>query len=81
MIDKFYLITGGNLSSVTVIDMLHKAWPELMNFEDGSKVAVLGMGPGMFLEGVCLRCDKVSFVQKLRKETKNDVFISGRSLI
>ena len=81
MIDKFYLITGGNLSSVTVIDMIHKAWPKLMNFKDGSKVAVLAMGPGMFLEGVCLRCDKVSNVQKVKKETENDVFISGHSLI
>jgi len=75
------LITGGNLSSVTVIDMLLKAWPRLMRFEDGSKVAVLGMGPGMFLEGVCLRCDKASNVQELKKRTEKVSIASGRSLL
>jgi len=74
-------MSGGNLSSVTVIDMLLKAWPRLMRFEDGSKVAVLGMGPGMFLEGVCLRCDKASNVQELKKRTEKVSIASGRSLL
>ena len=77
----FYLITGGNLSSVTVIDMLLKSWPKLMQLEDGSKVAILGMGPGMFLEGVCLRCEAGN-VRELKKRTeKESVVISGRSLL
>lgn len=52
-----------------------------MRFEDGSKVAVLGMGPGMFLEGVCLRCDKASNVQELKKRTEKVSIASGRSLL
>ena len=70
MSDKLYMISGGNLSSVTVIDMLHKAWPKMMKLEDASKVAVLGIGPGMFLEGVCLQCDKASNMQRVKKTDK-----------
>ena len=77
----FVLISGGNLSSVTVIDMLLKAWPKLMQLEAGSKVAVLGMGPGMFLEGVCLLCDRASNVQELKKRTQKAPVISSRSLL
>ena len=56
-----------------MIDMLLKAWQKLMQLEDGSKVAVIGIGPGMFLEGVCLRCDRVSNnVQDLKWITEKE---------
>lgn len=61
--------------------MLLKAWPKLMQLEAGSKVAVLGMGPGMFLEGVCLLCDRASNVQELKKRTQKAPVISSRSLL
>ena len=50
--------------------MLLRAWPKLMQFDNGSEVAVLGIGPGMFLEGVCLRCYKTSEPSQEMKSTE-----------
>ena len=45
---------GGNIASVSVIDMLARSWDEIGGGGD-NQVVVVGMGPGFVMCGACLR--------------------------
>ena len=46
---------GGNIASVSVIDMLARSWDDIGGGGGDNQVVVVGMGPGFVMCGACLK--------------------------